>query len=401
MPYYQEIEIPVRVIRNIEKARKSWIRIPKRARQLIVVSILGVALIFSQSYIFSAYEAHVINVTARICKYSETRTMGYWKNHPEVYEVANCLPLCLGLNSPDDCLGTLVDGQIQADAVFEEANANNMSDMLRGQLLAMKFNICVFGIGGYTVGEDWGTINDIVGKADELLGPPESQDRERMEEVKNILDYVNNIHQLRYCSENGEQPYFAIEMPLEATVMGVTALEHYCGDGELYAGEECDDGNLEDGDGCDSTCMIEKVKKEKKNPPKEEEEFEETEEIQEESTPITEEVEAFNTQFYPEETPLDEFIETVEEVVETAVDVVVETVEDLLGIQSNEQGIENNEQQSNEQETTNNEQSAEEAEVEPEPEPLQPSGEPEGEGQAEPEPIIEEPIIEEQADESI
>lgn len=31
----------------------------------------------------------------------------------------------------------------------------------------------------------------------------------------------------------------------------------YCGDGELYAGEECDDGNLVDGDGCDATCMIE------------------------------------------------------------------------------------------------------------------------------------------------
>jgi len=297
----------------------------KKYRFAIILTVIGIIFVAGQAYLFSGYEAHVINVTAHICKYSETRTMGYWKNHPE--DFASCLPTFLG--------STTIDTEEKALLIFDQANAGkgkkgqgepDMSDMLRGQLLAMKFNICVYGVGGYTVGDPWGTINDIVDKADEMLTPgPNPPTRKEMEEVKNILDYLNNLHQLKYCSENNGA-YFAIDMPLEATVMGAAILENYCGDGMLYAGEECDDGNLIDGDGCDSTCMVEK-----ESPP-----AEETPALTEEPLQPFEEGEG-QAVVEIEQGAVGEVIETVGNAVETIVDVF----ENILGLSdenmSNEQ----------------------------------------------------------------
>ncbi len=282
---FKEMEILIRIIKD-KKTKKRKIVFSASFPKFVLLSAIIISLIIGQSYLFSAYEAHVINITAKICRHSETRTMGFWKNHEEYYN-PYCLSVCLGLFSTENmCLGTLVDSEIQADAIFEEANADNMVDMLRGQLLAMKFNVCNFGIGGYTVENEGMTINEIISWADNLLTPFFGT-RDEMEEVKNILDYVNNLHQLRYCSDNGG-PYFVIDVPepLESVILGAT-INNYCGDGILYAGEECDDGNNENSDGCDSTCMIEKVKKDKKNPPKDKEE--EPEEIEEPiEEPITE-----------------------------------------------------------------------------------------------------------------
>ena len=155
-----------------------------------IFSLFIVAIIFvSQSYLLSAFEAHIINVTAKICTYSETRTMGYWKNHPEVRFPH--LSLYLG--------DELIDTQEKVDEIFDNANAKEMVDMLKGQLLAMKFNIAHFGIGGYFVESEGKTLSQIVDEADDLLRQEPLPERAVLEAMKTLLDDLNNLHQIRYC----------------------------------------------------------------------------------------------------------------------------------------------------------------------------------------------------------
>lgn len=154
--------------------------------------LLAFAVISSQVYLLSAFEAHVINVTAYICKPAETRTMGFWKNHEEFY--INCLPQFLGDQE--------LNSTTTVDEIFDNANADDMRDMLKGQLLAMKFNICYFIIDD-SEGEEFEgmTLNELVDYADSLLRDPNST-REEQERIKDLLDYLNKLHQIKYCSKS-------------------------------------------------------------------------------------------------------------------------------------------------------------------------------------------------------
>jgi len=187
----KEIKIPVRIMK-VNKMPKRIIQfISNPFLKKIGNFVLIAFIISSQVFLLSAFEAHVVNVTAHICGFSETRTMGYWKNHPNVYN-PNCLPQNLG--------SELISSVSEVNEVFKAANANIMIDMLKGQLLAMKFNICAFGIDPYEGEEFEGrTLAQVVDWADSLLMDPNST-REEQELTKNLLDYANNLHQIRYCS---------------------------------------------------------------------------------------------------------------------------------------------------------------------------------------------------------
>jgi len=159
-----------------------------KARSVVCFIVLGL-IISATALLGQAYEAHIVNVTAEICNFSETRTIGYWKNHPYAY--SNFLSVFLGdMEIPD--LDTAQD-------VFD-VKANFMDDMLRAQLLAMKFNIAQFGIGQYVPEGQVKTLNQIVEEADNLLKDPNAS-REELERLKDILDKANNLHQISYCSE--------------------------------------------------------------------------------------------------------------------------------------------------------------------------------------------------------
>jgi len=193
--YYQEKKVPVRIIKRRRRepinsqggTNFGFLKTPlKRAGKIFLILLF----LSSQVYLASAFEAHVVNVTAHICGYSETRTMGFWKNHFNAYK--NCLPQWLG----DEEIG---DKQTVTE-VFDAANADVMRDMLKGQLLAMKFNICYFGIETCEGEEFEGhTLNELVNWADNLLRDPNSS-REEQELAKNLLDYANNAEGIRYCS---------------------------------------------------------------------------------------------------------------------------------------------------------------------------------------------------------
>mgnify|MGYP001600805601 CR=1 FL=1 len=147
-----------------------------------------ILLVASQTSFFSAFEAHIINVTASICDYSEIRSMGYWKNHPALY--THYLPQSLG--------DEIIDTFQKADDIFYADNSV-MRNKLKKQLLAMKFNIAYFQIGDYYVESEGKTLSQIAAEADDLLrqDPPPSDSV--LEEIKNILDYLNNLGQIRFC----------------------------------------------------------------------------------------------------------------------------------------------------------------------------------------------------------
>jgi len=170
---------------NIELIRS----ILKRAGSLVFL----IPIIIAQIALFSAFEAHVINVTARICIPLETRTPGYWKTHEEI--TTQLLPKTLG----DEEITTFE----QAFDILD-SDAVDMRDKLKSHLLAMKFNIAYYGVGDYYVESCDGIpigdyINNIVAEADALLLNPDAT-REELEAIKNKLDCLNNLHEIRECA---------------------------------------------------------------------------------------------------------------------------------------------------------------------------------------------------------
>ena len=120
--YYKTVQVPVRIIKNKGGKRKAQKQNKLSGfgffQKKIVKVLLILAFISSQVYLASAFEAHVVNVTARICGYAETRTMGFWKNHYNAYE--NCLDVTLG-DYPEDIVLT---NKQEVENIFKLANAD-------------------------------------------------------------------------------------------------------------------------------------------------------------------------------------------------------------------------------------------------------------------------------------
>ena len=218
--YYQEVKIPVRIIesenKNIEMPREKRKRNFRFNFQSTIRLVLALILIVTQSQIFVAFESHIINVTAHICNYSEIRSCGYWKTHPNAYKPH--LPQTLGGYPTDE----IVDTVWKADKILTAACGNcgcrcdktdkTMRDKLEGQLLAMKFNIAHFEIGDYLVESEGKTLNEIVAQADDLLRQ-ESPDPILLEKMKGLLDQLNSLGHIRFC---------AVTLPPEGCVLQLT-----------------------------------------------------------------------------------------------------------------------------------------------------------------------------------
>jgi len=192
--YYQETYIPVRILKHkkmaSEKKKTNWfIGFLKTSSCLLVAAFL----ILNQAAPFLAYEAHVVNVTARICSQSEIKSKGYWKTHPAVY--AAYLPITIG------------DEPLFEDEVTQAFYDYDLSmwHKLRGQLLAMKFNIAHFGIGDYPI-EEGKDLNQLVAKADTLLTQDPPAPDSVLEEMKDFLEYFNTLGHIRHCALRPPEP---------------------------------------------------------------------------------------------------------------------------------------------------------------------------------------------------
>jgi hypothetical protein len=170
--------------------------------KVLVYFILISIVISNYSMLASAFEAHIINVTARICNLSETRTIGFWKTHETLY-FPFLLPIWLG----GEYIDADTEGAARVNEIFEEANADFMVNMFRAQLLAMKFNIKHFGIGGYFVESEGMTLDEIVALADDMLENHTDYTREQKEHMKIVLDSLNNLHYIKYCSDAPQENY--------------------------------------------------------------------------------------------------------------------------------------------------------------------------------------------------
>jgi predicted ribosomally synthesized peptide with SipW-like signal peptide len=171
------------------------------------------------------------NIKSLTCENIEIRSQGYWKNHSEDY----ILPQFLGSYPNDIEIITAED----AEAIFDN-HSSLMPDILRIQLLAMKFNIAKFGLGDYYIQSEGKTINELVAYADQLLRDNEftSEELAELERVKDILDDLNTAEYLNYCYElpaapllimssisnddNNEEEFFNEEPMLMMTMLSGT-----------------------------------------------------------------------------------------------------------------------------------------------------------------------------------
>jgi len=151
---------------------------------------------------FSDTEEENNNVTAKICYDAETRSKGYWKNHEDVYKPY--LPQYLGCNTTSsECVADYeeVGNQAKVFQILQTDYNLSMRNKLRGQLLAMKFNIAHFKIGEYVPSStSTDNLNQIVNQADDLLQQVPAPSDEALETMKNLLDGLNQDLQFRICS---------------------------------------------------------------------------------------------------------------------------------------------------------------------------------------------------------
>jgi len=126
---------------------------------ILPASIAG--LLLTAVIPLTAFEAHVINVTAKIdpgdqCHSEIIQPMSWWKTHPEFWT----LPQTLG--------NEIIDTPAKATTVFNQYQTTQRNPV-RGQLLALKFNIAHFHIGLALVQYENITINQLAVEADNLL----------------------------------------------------------------------------------------------------------------------------------------------------------------------------------------------------------------------------------------
>ncbi|PIR98910.1 hypothetical protein COT87_02275 [Candidatus Collierbacteria bacterium CG10_big_fil_rev_8_21_14_0_10_44_9] len=159
--------------------------------KILFVSKIGVvAVILFLAVPMTAFEAHVVNVTATIerrpCEEFEVRSMGFWKTHQE----ERIFPQAVG--------DSTVTNNEEASGVFNLPN-NVMANKLKKQLLAMKFSIAYFGAGLGTVGGgDPTTLSDLVNQADgALLADPQNQNL--IAYYHNLIEEINISHTVSTC----------------------------------------------------------------------------------------------------------------------------------------------------------------------------------------------------------
>ena len=193
--------------------------------RLLFASKIGLVLaILMIAVPLTAFEAHVVNVTATIerrpCEEFEVRSMGYWRNHPE----NRIFPQTVG--------DTTVTNDAEADAVFDLPN-NVLANKLKKQLLALKFSIAYFGAGGAIVGGgDNTTLSQLATQADAaLLADP--QVRDTLAFYHNLIEEINTSEIVSTCDQFFE-PLLCGDIDLDGDVDrdDITRITDYIFEGE-------------------------------------------------------------------------------------------------------------------------------------------------------------------------
>lgn len=170
--------------------------------KLLLVSKIGLILVLITLVVpLTAFEAHVVNVTATIerkpCLASEIRSMGYWKNHPDQRIFSQTVG------------NTTVTNTSEANAVFSLSN-NSMANKLKKQLLTLKFDIAYFDSGNAIIGGgDSTTLSELAAQADEaLLADPQNPDQ--ISHFHNLIEGIVTRETVSTCEvcPKGKEVYW-------------------------------------------------------------------------------------------------------------------------------------------------------------------------------------------------
>ncbi len=170
--------------------------------KLLLVSKIGLILVLITLVVpLTAFEAHVVNVTATIerkpCLTYEIRSMGYWKNHPDQRIFSQTIG------------NATVANNTEADAVFALSN-NSMANKLRKQLLTLKFDIVYFDSGNAIVGGgNSTTFSELAAQADEaLLADPQNPDQ--ISHFHNLIEGIVTKETVSTCEvcPKGKEVYW-------------------------------------------------------------------------------------------------------------------------------------------------------------------------------------------------
>lgn len=167
--------------------------IRKTMAAVCMVSVVAVANL----PLLNAYEAHVINVTATVCNYSEIKSKGFWKVHIADAHFQPFQSQILG----DDT----VSSAAAAATILQQGDSAAAKNKLKAQLLAMKFNIAYLLVGNFLDDVENKTLGKIANEADLILKNPLATEAE-IETMKNLLEYWNTKETLNYCSGTSLPP---------------------------------------------------------------------------------------------------------------------------------------------------------------------------------------------------
>jgi hypothetical protein len=162
----------------------------RRTFRFLVASKLIVVLMLSAFVLpLAAFEAHVINVTAKIerkpCVDFEIWNRSTWAGHQELF----VLPQTVG--------SLTVSDPVIALSIL---NTNDTRfNRLRAQLLALKFNIAHFGAGEALVPGESITLNQLAAQADALLVQDPPATNPELETMKLRVERVNRARVVSTC----------------------------------------------------------------------------------------------------------------------------------------------------------------------------------------------------------
>lgn len=145
--------------------------------------------------LLNGFEAHVVNVTATVCDYSEIRSKDFWKDYIQNEEFQLFKIQNLGNET--------IDSAENAVIILQQGNSGLIKNKLKAQLLAMKFNIDYLGVGDFLDEKENKTLEEISAEADLMLVDTTAT-IEEITEMKNLLEYWNEKEEITLCSAGGE-----------------------------------------------------------------------------------------------------------------------------------------------------------------------------------------------------
>ena len=245
-----------------KKIEKILIKIFKFLGKAALTAVLILFLIVGQASPFSAFEAHIINVTARV---EQACQEGYGVSGQKFYD--------RNQNGQQDeseegLAGWIVElvkifdwrYDYYPDNILDGNDLSVFTDVANGLIQCPLNTQCHWNNDGWIDGEDVSLFESFLNSLPLDLGNRLTDQNGNY----SFEDLTLGTYQINAVSQDGWTPTTESEITLnlncgvnEVNFGNTHGLGPSCGDNILDPGETCDDGNLDDGDGCSAICQVE------------------------------------------------------------------------------------------------------------------------------------------------